>query len=94
MDEIFAIPQEVYPIITKFAMVNRFTNDEYVGIVAATKTDVEVEAWFGKFSIATQVRLDNAIAIEGMDFLVSKGLLTKDRATQILTAPVQSSERP
>lgn len=82
------------PIITKIAMIARFTRPEYVGIVSAKKTDAEVEAWYDTFYAATNVILDTPMTIDGINFLVSKNLLTPERANQILTAPVQESEAP
>lgn len=84
----------VFPIITKLAMISRFTNEEYVGILVAKKTDVGVEAWYDAFYAATNVNLQDPRTINGIEFLVSKNLLTQERATQILTDPVQPNERP
>lgn len=81
------------PVITKIAMLTRFTDAEYVGILAAAKTDVEVEAWKTKFDASSSINLEDARNVTGINLLVSKGLLTQSRATEILTAPVQDSER-
>ena len=82
------------PIITKIAMATRFTDEEYVGVIAAAKTDVQVEAWLTKFNMASQINLQDSRTADGMALLVSKNLLTQERATQILTDPVQQDERP
>jgi hypothetical protein len=83
------------PIITKVAMLTgRFTNPEFVGILTASKTDVEVEAWKYVFDNAPTIDLDSQNTKDGMALLVRKGLLTQERADQILTDPVQESERP
>jgi hypothetical protein len=82
------------PIITKIAMATRFTDDEYVGVIAAAKTDVQVEAWLAKFNMASQINLQDQRTADGIALLVSKNLLTQERATQILTDPVQPNERP
>jgi len=81
-------------IITKVAMISRFTPQEYVGVVGATKTDVEVQAWYDLFQAASQVDLDDQRTIAGIESLVPKNLLTQVRATAILTDPVQPNERP
>lgn len=88
------IAAEQPPIITKIAMATRFTDEEYVGVIAAAKTDVQVEAWLTKFNMASQINLQDGRTADGMALLVSKNLLTQDRATQILTDPVQPNERP
>lgn len=82
------------PIITKLAMINRFEDSEYVGILTAAKTDVEVEAWNNRFNAASYVDLSNQETIDGMNFLVSKNLITAARANEILTTPVSSDEVP
>ncbi len=82
------------PIITKIAMLTRLTDAEYVGILAAAKTDVEIEGWLGRFNAANTINLDDQRTKDGMALLVTKNLLTQARADAILTDPVQDSERP
>ena len=82
------------PIITKIAMITRFTDDEFTGVLAASKTDVEVEGWYARFMAASVINLEDQRTIDGINMLVSKNLLTPARATAILTDPVQPSERP
>jgi hypothetical protein len=82
------------PIITKISMLTRLTDEEYVGILVAAKVDIEVEAWKNKFDTTGTVNLEDSRTISGMNLLVYKGLLTQERATEILTTPVQDSERP
>lgn len=82
------------PVITKVAMISRFTPQEYVGIVGATKTDVEVQAWYDLFQAATVVNLEDQRTVSGINALVPKNLLTQARADAILTDPVQDNERP
>lgn len=81
-------------IITKLSMISRFTNAEYVGILSATKTDVTVQAWYDAFSAASQVNLQDQRCIDGVNFLVSKNLITQERADEILTTPAQPNETP
>lgn len=81
-------------IITKIAMITRFTDPEFVGILTAAKTDPEVEGWYARFSAATTINLDDARTVSGINMLVTKTLLTQARATAILTDPVQPAERP
>ncbi len=87
-------PQNLPPIITKLAFRYRMTDSEYVGILSAAKTDVEVAAWIETFNMVSQVNLDDPRTASGLDMMVSKSLLTEERKTEILTAPVQDSERP
>ena len=81
-------------IITKLAMISRFTNAEYVGILSATKTDVTVQAWYDAFYAASQIDLKDQRTIDGVNFLVTKNLLTQARADEILTTPAAQNEVP
>lgn len=89
------VPVPALPnIITKIAMITRFTDSEFTGILAASKTDVEVEGWYARFYAAATINLDDQRTINGMAMLVAKNLLTAVRAHEILTDPVQPDERP
>jgi hypothetical protein len=102
VDGVFAPPiileaspeQPVLRIITKAEMMARFTDDEFVDVLVKAKRDIKVEAWLMKFNAAATVDLDDARTISGIDLLVSKLVLTQERATAILTGPVQPAERP
>jgi hypothetical protein len=87
-------PDTKPPIITRLAFRYRMTDAEYVGILTAAKTDVSVAAWVETFNIVSQVNLNDPRTKSGLDMMVSKGLLTSQRETEILTAPVQPDERP
>ena len=91
-------PPEPQPVerwdISKVAMISRFTPQEYVGIVGATKTDVEVQAWYDLFQAANRVDLKDQRTVAGINSLVGKNLLTQARADTILTTPAQPNEIP
>lgn len=88
-------PQPSLPnIVTKVAFRFRFTDAEYIGILSAAKTDVEVAAWVETFNMVSSIDLDNQRTKDGVANLVSKNLLTQVRSEEILTAPVQTNERP
>ena len=87
-------PPPLAPIITKLAFRYRLTDAEYVNILAAAKTDVEVAAWVETFNMVNQVSLDDPRTASGLNMMVSKNLLTAEREVEILTAPVQPNERP
>lgn len=92
---IYAVEQPAPPpVITKLAFRFRLTDAEYVGILYAAKTDVEVTAWLETFNMVTQINLNDPRTKLGLNMMVSKSLLTTGRETEILTAPVQPSERP
>jgi hypothetical protein len=92
----FVSSKPVPPIlntITKPAMLNRITDAEFIGILNAAKTDTEVELWRTRFDSLTTFNLtDNSKVITGFSMLVSKGLLTQERATKILTDPIRPEE--
>jgi hypothetical protein len=82
------------PIITKLAFRFRLTDQEYVGILAAAKTEIAVQAWLETFNMVTQINLADARTIAGVQQLAALDLLTDERAATILTAPVAEEERP
>ena len=51
------VPQPILPIITKLAFRYRMTDAEYVGVLAAAKTDVEITAWVETFNMVTREQL-------------------------------------
>lgn len=85
-------------VITKVAMISRFTPQEYVGIVSATKTDAEVQAWYDLFQAASKVDLKDQRTIAGINTLVAKKLIDEDKAEErvnaILNTPAQPDEIP
>lgn len=96
-DGVFSPPPPPPPlpnIITKVAFRFRLTDAEYVGILSAAKTDIEVAAWVETFNMLSTVDLDNQRTKDGVANLVSKNLLTQARADEILTTPAQPNERP
>lgn len=99
MDNILLIDTNVYvtepvTVISKLALLNRMTVQEFAGVLAAAKADTEVEVWKIKFDLATKFNMADQKTRDDINFLVSKNLLNQERAEQILTAPIQDSERP
>lgn len=81
-------------IVTKVAFRFRLTDSEYTSILAAAKTDVEVQAWYETFNMVQSLDLSSERTIDGVTKLVSKGLLTQDRADTILKTPAEPNESP
>ncbi len=84
-----APPQTVF---TKFQFRSRFTLQELVAIDnAGANPDLTAEQkgtlnTIGKnFEVASEIDLTHAQTIQGVGYLASVGLLTQERATQILT---------
>jgi len=82
------------PTITKLAFRFRFTDAEYTSILEAADTDYAVKAWVETFNMVSQVNLSDERTVAGLNVLVSEGLLTQERATEILSAIVLEGERP
>lgn len=80
-------------IITKVAFRFRLTDAEYVGIMSAAKTDIEVAAWLETFNMSTTIDLDSQRTKDGVENLVDKNLLTEARADEVLNAAVMPNER-
>jgi hypothetical protein len=81
-------------LVTKVAFRFRLTDAEYVAILEAADTDYAVKAWVETFNMVSQVNLSDERTIAGLNVLSSKGLLTQERATEILSAIVLEGERP
>jgi hypothetical protein len=71
--------------LTKQQFIDRFTSPEFIGILTAAKTDVEVEAWLFRFNNADNpIDTADSRTIAGVELFVSKTLLTQVRADEIL----------
>jgi hypothetical protein len=81
-------------VITKTAMISRFTPQEYLGIINAAKIDSSVQAWYDLFQAASRVDLEDERTVSGINSLVSKELLTQERSYEILSTPAQPNEIP
>ncbi len=84
---------ELSKIITKLAFRFRMTDAEYVGILSAAKTDVEVAAWVETFNMVSLINLTDPRTKDGLDMMVSKNLLTAQRRDQILNDLVRPDEQ-
>ena len=87
-----APPPPPQTVFTKFEFRSRFTLQELVGIDNAganptlTPEQKEILNTIGKnFEVAADVDLTHPQTIQGVEYLASVGLLTQERATQILT---------
>lgn len=82
------------PIITKLAMMLRFTENEYMAALTAAKTDVAIEMWLDYLHASVTIDLLSDKVKRGVDALLAKGVITSDRADAIINDPVQDNERP
>lgn len=81
--DIEAIPPSVR-VLTKLAYINRFTDEELVGIYSAAKVSVPVEIWLKKFELAEEINLDDERTVAGLYAMEAGGLLASGRAAEIL----------
>lgn len=58
--------------------------DDYYAIVAASKTDVQVEVWLEKFRLTNTFITSDPAVIQQLQFLANKGLVSQDKIDQIL----------
>lgn len=94
MSEYVICDQPSSYVVTKTAFRFRLTMEEYADIIAAADTDPIVRAWLETFNLVSQIDLSDKRAVDGIELLVAKELVTEERATEIMTAPIQPGERP
>lgn len=71
-------------IITPRAFRERLTLAEQAAIMQAAMADVDVLDWRLRAAEAQEIDLDHPETVAGLDFLISKGLLTAERRAAIL----------
>lgn len=79
--------------ITKLALRRRLTFPELIALTTAAMTNATIAALKDNLTVANYVDLNRPDTIAGVGILVSAGLLTSDRATAILSAPIQDDEK-
>ena len=93
IDGVFHEPEpiEIEPV-PRIISQERFrlllTDFEYLNILKASKTDVEVEAWVLTFNMTTQVNLDDERTKSWLEMLNSKELISDSRKEEILNTQV------
>ena len=78
--------------ITKLAFRERFTMSELIAILQASETDYVLQVLEQNQMMATYVDLARTDTQAGVEYLVTKGLLTQPRAVAILTTPPTLTE--
>lgn len=72
-------------VITKLQYMNRFTDNELATIYTIAKTNIALEIWLEKFKLASDIDLDDARTIGGLQALEANGILASGRAMEILS---------
>jgi len=71
-------------VYTRLQFRSLFSFAEQIAITTAAKTDIGVEVFLGMMNIAEEIDLDYPDTIAGLDYLVSKELITEEKKGQIL----------
>jgi len=84
-------------IITRYALLSRITDEEAVAIdlasIGATVEAASLRRFISKINAAQFIDLTDPTTIRGVSFFVSLGLLTPERAGEIIDAPIKEDER-
>lgn len=94
MSEYIICDQPPSYVITKTAFRFRLAMEEYAAVIAAADTDPIVRAWLETFNLVSNIDLSDLRTVDGIKLLIEKELITEERATEIMTAPIQPGERP
>lgn len=86
----FVQPRHLAPASFK----RRLTQPERIGIRQAAKISAEVYDFMDLLDTSKFIDLDDPLTQYGLQQLEAGGLLAAGRALEVLTAPVQESERP
>jgi len=80
-------PPEPEPVKTRFTSLeylDRFTTVEEDGILDAMAEDKQVRKFYDRLLAATYIDVEDARTAQGLDLLISKGLLASSRKDELL----------
>lgn len=80
--------------VTQLAFFSRFTPTERMQVRALQLRDYVVADFMMLTTAAKYIDLDMTDVQNGLAYLVSKQVLTVERAAEVLGAPIAASERP
>lgn len=63
---------------------DRFTDDEFLAVLAAIKVKPKAEAWMERLKLRGEAVITNERFMKGMDFLLNQEILTQQRYDKIL----------
>ena len=72
-------------VITSQEFKDRFTNTELLGFLSLAQTDATAKLLLLEAEVATEVHLQSQRTIQGVQYLASQGIITSERATEILS---------
>ena len=79
-----AAPQPAGNKLTKIEFISKFNDVEYAALLSAIKTDITMELWYEKFKLLDIVELSDNFIISGLELMVNKSIITRDRMHSIL----------
>ncbi|SKB08688.1 hypothetical protein SAMN02745166_04994 [Prosthecobacter debontii] len=71
-------------IVTPRVFFARLTEPEKVALFTACLSDATILRWVVEFAMSERIRSDNADLVTGLQALVTAGLLTAERQTELL----------
>lgn len=85
------VPLEIYPVVTPMTFKMLFTSSERIAIKRSVATDDVIEDWWGIINDPnlTEVNLGLKSAQDGLDYLISVGIITPERKPEILSGLVK-----
>lgn len=82
--------------ITRLAFLSRFTDAEAVAIdltsIGNTESAAMIRRYLSKVNSSSFIALDRADTHDGVNALAVMGLISAERATEILTSPIEEHE--
>lgn len=79
-------PAPAYPRFTALEVLNLFTDPEQLAVVQATMSVAAVKLWYDRMIAATFVTYEDPRTEDGLEALVTAGLITADRKAAIVAA--------
>lgn len=78
------VPPPPPPVeLNRLQLIDKLGED-YYAIVAAAKTDVQVEVWLEKFRLTDTFVLSDPTVVQQLQFLVTKGYVTQTKLDEIM----------
>lgn len=71
--------------MTQEVFTRRLTDQELRNIYQAAKASIDVEIWLDRFKMAKEIDLDDPFLVNGLNGLVSNGILSAERVLEILS---------
>jgi hypothetical protein len=81
----FAPPIPAVKTWTPLQFMEEFTTEERIALRTFAKSDVLAEDWLDLLKAANEVRMDDPRTRAGLDYMVSKGVLSQARIEEILS---------